>query len=93
MYQEAGVTYTDVQPTDRTRLRWRARRGMLENDLILERFFLKYGESFTDAQVLGLGELLEFSDNDLLELLMGRVELVPAKATTQALLVLEQLRQ
>lgn len=93
MYQEAGITYSDVQPTDRTRLRWRARRGMLENDLILDRFFERFGEQLTDAQVAGLGELLERSDNDLLELFMRRKELDGASASAQSLQVLEQLRQ
>jgi antitoxin CptB len=68
----APVVYSDVQPTDRTRLRWRARRGLLENDLFIERFFARYGSDLSDAQVQGLSELLELSDNDLLDVLMAR---------------------
>ncbi|MGU7785392.1 succinate dehydrogenase assembly factor 2, partial [Burkholderia sp. PU8-34] len=29
-------------PHRRARLRWRARRGLLENDLIFDRFFSRY---------------------------------------------------
>ncbi len=48
------------------RLRWKCRRGLLELDLILERFFLQYpGE-------LKAAELLDLPDNDLLDIVMGR---------------------
>lgn len=92
MYQEAGVTYSDVQPTDRTRLRWRARRGLLENDLFIERFFARYEATLSDAQVRGLSELLELSDNELLDVLMARVEL-SGDASDDARQVLTELRK
>jgi antitoxin CptB len=92
MYQEAGVTYSDVQPTDRTRLRWRARRGLLENDLFIERFFARHEATLSDAQVRGLSELLELSDNELLDVLMAREEL-SADASADARQVLAQLRK
>ena len=48
------------------RLKWKCRRGLLELDLILERFFMKYpGERSMD-------ELLDLQDNDLLDIAMGR---------------------
>jgi antitoxin CptB len=91
MYQEAGVTYSDVQPTDRTRLRWRARRGLLENDLFIERFFTRHEATLSDAQVRGLSELLELSDNELLDVLMAREALAPT-ASAEAQSVLLELR-
>lgn len=91
MYQEAGITYSEVQSTDRTRLRWRARRGLLENDLLIERFFQRHEASLTDAQVRGLSELLELSDNELLDVLMARVTLKP-DASDEAKAVLQQLQ-
>lgn len=54
------------------RLRWRCRRGMLENDLFLERFFDRHGATLTQRQASALGELMELSDNDLLDLHLGR---------------------
>jgi antitoxin CptB len=56
------------------RLRWRCRRGMLENDLILERFLDARGEAITDGEIAALGRLLELSDNELWDLLSGRQE-------------------
>ncbi len=55
-----------------SKLRWRCRRGMLENDLILERFFARHGERLTERQASALNALMELSDNDLLDLHLGR---------------------
>ena len=59
-------------PLRRARLRWRARRGLLENDLLLERFFAKYEHDLSDADVGAITRLLELSDNDLMDLLLAR---------------------
>jgi len=59
------------------RLRWRARRGMLENDLLLGRFVDRYGATLDAAQNAALTKLLELPDTDLLELLLGRREPEP----------------
>jgi len=56
------------------RLRWRCRRGMLENDLILTRFLDVRGAAMTDADVAALDRLLDLSDNELWDLLSGRAE-------------------
>ncbi len=60
---------------DRARLRWRARRGLLENDLIITRFLDQYEAELTDVDVAALTRLFEMSDNDLLDVLLGRQEL------------------
>jgi antitoxin CptB len=54
------------------KLRWRCRRGMLENDLILERFFARHGATLTERQASALNALMDLSDNDLLDLQLGR---------------------
>ncbi len=58
----------------RTQLRWRARRGLLENDLIIERFFERYESQLSDADIEALTRLLALSDNDLMDLLLARTE-------------------
>jgi antitoxin CptB len=73
-----------VTPTELNRLRWRCRRGMLENDLILTRFLDARGEGITDQEVVALDRLLELSDNELWDLLAGRQE--PADAAVKPLL-------
>ena len=64
-------------PLDATRLRrlqWRCRRGMLENDLILERFLDARADALSAADVAALDLLLDYSDNDLWDILSGRME-------------------
>ena len=55
-----------------SKLRWRCRRGLLENDILIERFFNRYDTSITVAQAQGLSDLMDLSDNDLLDLLLSR---------------------
>ena len=50
------------------------RRGLLENDIIFERFFSRYEHDLTDADVGALSRLLDLSDNDLMDLLLARKE-------------------
>ncbi len=61
-----------LNPTDVSRLKWRCRRGLLENDLFVERFFRRYEHSLTLAQMEGLQQLMDLADNDLLDLLLAR---------------------
>ena len=62
------------------RIRWRCRRGMLENDLILSRFLAACGESLTEQDIANLDALLDMSDNALWDVIAGRVEPAPAVA-------------
>jgi antitoxin CptB len=55
-----------------SKLRWRCRRGLLENDLFIERFFQKYSQTLTHKLANALGELMDLSDNDLLDLHLAR---------------------
>lgn len=63
-----------ADPANRSRLRWRARRGLLENDLILTRFLNAHEQELTDDEVDALTRLLDLADNPLLDLLLGRNE-------------------
>jgi len=57
-----------------SKLRWRCRRGLLENDLFIERFFRQHEETLTTRQADGLMTLMDLADNDLLDLLLARKE-------------------
>ena len=56
------------------RIRWRCRRGMLENDLVLARFLDACGPSLTEEDVAKLDALLDMSDNELWHLIAGRTD-------------------
>jgi antitoxin CptB len=60
-----------------SKLRWRCRRGLLENDLFIERFFARHSDTLSARQADALGLLMDLSDNDLLDLLLGRKSQVP----------------
>lgn len=63
-----------ADPVKRARLRWRARRGLLENDLIVTRFLDAYEATLTDEEVDAFSRLMELADNELMELLLARKE-------------------
>ncbi|MDH5579646.1 MAG: succinate dehydrogenase assembly factor 2, partial [Betaproteobacteria bacterium] len=50
------------------RLKWKCRRGLLELDLVLERYLRQYPEDAT------LDTLLDLPDNDLWDIVSGRSE-------------------
>ena len=55
-----------MERTARDRLKWKCRRGLLELDLVLERYLRQHPE---DAE---LGALLDLPDNDLWDIVSGR---------------------
>jgi antitoxin CptB len=56
------------------RIRWRCRRGMLELDLVLQRFLERRLHLLDPSELAALDTLLMYPDNDLFELVMGRRE-------------------
>ncbi len=83
-----------------SKLKWRCRRGLLENDLLIERFFQRHEATLTVRQAKGLNDLMDLSDNDLLDLLLQRKEpsglaepaAQTAASTSEALETLKLLR-
>jgi len=65
---------TPVDARALSKLRWRCRRGLLENDLFVERFFERHGAALTAVQARALEALMDLPDNDLLDLLLARTE-------------------
>ena len=65
---------TTVDPTELNRLRWRCKRGLLENDLFIERFFQQHGGRLTIREATGLQALMDLGDHDLLDLFLARRE-------------------
>lgn len=67
----------DTAPLDAVafnKLRWRCRRGLLENDLFIQRYFDQYEGRITGGQAQGLLMLMDLADNDLLDLFLRRKE-------------------
>ncbi|MFC4158493.1 FAD assembly factor SdhE [Chitinimonas lacunae] len=63
--------YTEA---DKNRIRWRSRRGLLELDLVLQRFLAHEFEHLDEATLAAYDDLLMLPDNDLLDLVDGRTD-------------------
>ena len=79
-------------PLARKRLRWRARRGLLENDLIFSRFFERHGEELTSDEMISIEALLDLPENELLDLLLARTDLPGALDVPDIRAMLGRLR-
>ena len=75
-----------------SKLHWRCRRGLLENDLFIAQFFERYESSLTERHAAGLLELMDLADNDLLDILLRRREPEGALNTPNVQDVLAMLR-
>ena len=74
--------------SERDRIIWNCRRGLLELDLILERFVSLHFDGLNAGQTEVFKELLAYEDNDLLDMLMGRAQPLNTRLTA----VLEMMR-
>lgn len=85
-----------IDARDLSKLKWRCRRGLLENDLFIARFFERHEAQLTRSQAQALSTLMNLSDNDLLDLHMSRktlLEVDPDIASNEVLDVLNMLKE
>jgi antitoxin CptB len=66
------------------RVRWRARRGLLELDIVLGRFIEAHYTQLDEKEKLAFEALLDMPDNPLWDMIAGRKEATPGEQ--QALL-------
>ena len=81
-----------IEADDLRRLKWRCRRGLLENDLFVQRFFDRFEQQLSVRQGKALTQLMNLADNDLLDLLLGRSALQGALDVPDVRQVLHMLR-
>ncbi len=77
----------------RSRLRWRCRRGLLESELIINRWLDKRLDTLTVRDAHTFQQLLDLPDNDLLDLLLGKTQPQGALDTEPVRLLLCDLQQ
>ena len=97
MSETPGQTVDNALIDERalSKLKWRCRRGLIENDLFIERFFRQFESTLTVRQAQGLNALMDLSDNDLLDLHLGRkplAEVEPGLDREEVREVLKMLR-
>jgi antitoxin CptB len=81
-----------LSPERLRRIRWRSRRGLLENDIVLGRYLDAHERWIGDADVQALDRLLDLTDPELLDLILGRSEPTGALDTPPVRRLLEDLR-
>ncbi|MGN1056664.1 MAG: succinate dehydrogenase assembly factor 2 [Comamonas sp.] len=82
-----------LEERERDLLRWRSRRGLVENDLYIEKFFATYGNQLTRRHAAGLSALMDLADNDLMDLFLRRKEPEGALDTPEVREVLAMVRK
>ena len=87
------MTNTLLDERERDLLRWRSRRGLVENDLFIEQFFATYGSQLTRRHATGLSALMDLADNDLMDLFLRRKEPEGQLDTQEVREVLEMVRK
>ena len=90
--QQAAGSASALDASALGKLKWRCRRGLLENDLLIEKFFTRHESGLTLEQVRGLTVLMDLSDHDLLNLLLRPHEPEAAIDTQEVREVLNMLR-
>jgi antitoxin CptB len=70
------------------RLRWHCRRGLLELDILLNRFLDKELTTLNKQELALLDQLLQLQDNDLLDVVLDKAPLQQANL----LPILEKIR-
>lgn len=82
-----------LEERERDLLRWRSRRGLVENDLYIEQFFATHGNQLTRRHAAGLTALNTLADNDLMDLFLRRKEPEGSLDTPEVREVLQMVRK
>lgn len=62
------------------RLSWRCRRGLLELDIVLQRFADRHLASLTKPELLAFDGLLDLPDNEFLDVVTSRINFADVQA-------------
>ena len=80
-----------IDEIEKKRIRWHSRRGLLELDLVLERFLAQTYEQLNQAELQAYREILVFEDNDFLDLVNEKAQLQPQDQHLST--ILEKIRR
>ena len=70
----SAIGPSEFDPVELKRIRWRSRRGLLELDLVLERFLAQHFDTLDSNQLRAYVRLLDLPDNDFLDVVNGRAD-------------------
>ncbi|MDF0606706.1 succinate dehydrogenase assembly factor 2 [Neisseriaceae bacterium TC5R-5] len=70
---------SQYDPLELKRIRWRSRRGLLELDLVLSKFFASHFDLLQPVQIDAYRRLLDLPDTDFLDVVNGKADLEDAE--------------
>lgn len=83
------LRYLPSAMSDLKRVRWRCRRGLMELEIILERFLREHYATLSEAEHAAFDELLTYQDADLWSLVSGEAS-EPEKTKSRLIGLLRQ---
>ena len=75
------------------RLAWRCRRGLLELDIVLQRFVAQYYESLSVSELSAFDAMLALPDNDFWDLLVIDQAIISDAHTKNIILKIKSMHQ
>jgi len=74
--------------SEQDRIRWHCRRGLLELDIVLSRFLDRHLAGLSASETEAFKRLLLRSDNDLWDMVSGRLDAAPGSEEARVLALL-----
>ncbi len=87
------LTVRNHKDTEQRRLAWRCRRGLLELDIVLQRFVAQQFTDLSDDELTALDALLELPDNDFWDLLANENASMTDLDTKKLILKIQSMHQ
>ncbi len=82
-----------VKKAEVRRLAWRCRRGLLELDIVLQRFVALEFTNLSSQELTALDALLVLPDNDFWDLLVNEKAVITDKSTKKIILKIKSMHQ
>ena len=86
------MTQQAMSELELRRLSWRCRRGMLELDIVLQRFAEEQLSALDIAELSAFDILLDFPDNEFLDVVTAKLSVDPALSTPAMQRLITKLR-
>ena len=84
---------SEVKMAEARRLAWRCRRGLLELDIVLQRFVALEFTNLSSQELTALDVLLALPDNDFWDLLVNEKAVITDKSTKKIILKIKSMHQ
>ena len=84
---------SEVKMAEARRLAWRCRRGLLELDIVLQRFVALEFTNLSSQELTALDALLALPDNDFWDLLVNEKAVITDKSTKKIILKIKSMHQ